>query len=74
MIADAVRLYFRFPLSLRLVEGLPLERGIAASDKTLRRWGPPLRSWMKLAVTSINPRPVMILDMRLTPNMIQGVV
>jgi hypothetical protein len=31
IIAHAVWLYFRFPLSLRLVEELPLERGIAVS-------------------------------------------
>lgn len=35
----AVWLYFRFPLSLRLVEELLLERGIAASYETIRRWG-----------------------------------
>lgn len=31
--------YFRFPLSLRLVEEMPLERGIVASFETVRRWG-----------------------------------
>jgi putative transposase len=39
IIAHAVWLYFRFPLSLRLVEELPLERGIAVSYETIRRWG-----------------------------------
>ncbi|GLK82708.1 IS6 family transposase [Ancylobacter defluvii] len=38
IIAHAVWLYFRFPLSLRLVEEMLLERGIAASYETLRRW------------------------------------
>ncbi len=32
-------LYFRFPLSLRLVEELLLERGIIVSYETIRRWG-----------------------------------
>ena len=39
VIAHAVWLYFRFPLSLRLVEELLLERGIAVSYETIRRWG-----------------------------------
>src|SRR4051812_32351211 len=38
IIADAVWLYFRFPLSLRLVEELLLERGILVSYETVRRW------------------------------------
>jgi putative transposase len=37
MIAHAVWLYFRFPLSLRLVEEMLLERGIVVSYKTVRR-------------------------------------
>jgi putative transposase len=36
--AHAVWLYFRFPLSLRLVEEMLLERGIVLSYETLRRW------------------------------------
>ncbi|AOF92566.1 IS6 family transposase [Sinorhizobium sp. RAC02] len=39
IIAHTVWLYFRFPLSLRLVEELLLERGIAVSHETIRRWG-----------------------------------
>ncbi|TZG32345.1 IS6 family transposase [Agrobacterium sp. B1(2019)] len=39
IIAHAVWLYFRFPLSLRLVEEMLLERGIAVSCETIRRWG-----------------------------------
>jgi len=39
IIAHAVWLYFRFPLSLRLVEELLLERGIAVSHETIRLWG-----------------------------------
>ena len=38
IIAHAVWLYFRFPLSLRLVEELLLERGIVVSYETVRRW------------------------------------
>ena len=38
IIAHAVWLYFRFPLSLRLVEEMPLERGIIVSYETVRRW------------------------------------
>ena len=38
MIAQAVWLYFRFPLSLRLVEEMLLERGIVVSYETIRCW------------------------------------
>ena len=38
IIAHAVWLYFRFPLSLRLVEEMLLERGIVLSYETVRRW------------------------------------
>jgi putative transposase len=38
IIAHAVGLYFRFPLSLRLVEEMLLERGIVVSYETVRRW------------------------------------
>lgn len=36
--AHAVWLYFRFPLNLRLIEEMLLERGIAVSYETVRRW------------------------------------
>ena len=39
IIAHAVWLYFRFPLSLRVVEEMLLERGIVVSYETVRRWG-----------------------------------
>jgi len=39
IIAHAVWLYFRFPLSLRLVEEMLLERGGIVSYETIRRWG-----------------------------------
>ncbi len=38
IIAHAVWLYFRFPLSLRLVEEMLLESGIVLSYETVRRW------------------------------------
>jgi putative transposase len=38
IIAHAVWLYFRFPLSLQLVEEMLLERGILVSYETVRRW------------------------------------
>ncbi|MEI3856197.1 MULTISPECIES: IS6 family transposase [unclassified Ensifer] len=38
IIAHAVWLYFRFPLSLRLVEEMLLERGIVVSHETIRCW------------------------------------
>jgi putative transposase len=39
IIAHADWLYYRFPLSLRLVEEMLLERGITVSYETIRRWG-----------------------------------
>ncbi|WP_201865188.1 IS6 family transposase [Microvirga soli] len=39
IIAHAVWLYFRSPLSLRLVEEMLLERSIVVSYETIRRWG-----------------------------------
>src|SRR5471030_1949468 len=38
IIAHAVWLYFRFPLSLRLVEEMLLDRSIVVSYETIRRW------------------------------------
>ena len=38
VIARAVWLYFRFPLSLRLVEDLLAVRGIIVSQQTVRLW------------------------------------
>ncbi|MPR08249.1 IS6 family transposase [Microvirga tunisiensis] len=38
IIAHAVWLYFRFPLSLQLTEEMLLERGILVSYETVRRW------------------------------------
>lgn len=38
VIAYAVWLYFRFPLSLRMLEDLLAERGIVVSHRTIRLW------------------------------------
>lgn len=38
VIAHAVWLYLRFPLSLRMVEDLPAVRGIVVSHQTVRLW------------------------------------
>ncbi|TPG46040.1 IS6 family transposase [Roseomonas nepalensis] len=39
IISQAVWLYFRFPLSLRMVEEMLAFRGIVVSHETLRQWG-----------------------------------
>jgi len=39
IICTAVWLYFRFPLSLRMVEELLAARGIEVSYETVRQWG-----------------------------------
>ena len=49
IIAQAVWLYFRFPLSLRRVEELLLERRITVSYETIRRCGMKLARNMRVA-------------------------
>src|SRR4051812_9221157 len=39
VISHAVWLYFRFPLSLRMVEEMLAARGIDVSHETVRQWG-----------------------------------
>src|SRR5437868_7052407 len=39
VIGHAVWLYFRFPLSLRMVEEMLAARGITVSHETIRQWG-----------------------------------
>src|SRR4051812_31682620 len=39
IISHAVWLYFRFPLSLRMVEEMLAARGIVVSHETVRQWG-----------------------------------
>ncbi len=38
IISHAVWMYFRFPLSLRMVEDLLAARGILVSHETVRQW------------------------------------
>ena len=40
IIGYAVWLYFRFPLSLRMVDKLLAVRGILVSNETVRKWAP----------------------------------
>jgi transposase-like protein len=40
IISYAVWLYFRFPLSLRMVEEMLAARGISVTHETIRQWGP----------------------------------
>ena len=47
IIAHAVWLYFRFPLSLRLVEEMLLERGIVVSYETVRPLGAEVRAGLR---------------------------
>src|SRR5438445_10478582 len=39
IISYAVWLYFRFPLSLRMVEEILAARGISVTHETIRQWG-----------------------------------
>src|SRR3982751_6406233 len=39
VIGHAVWLYFRFPLSLRMVEEMLAARGVIVSHETVRQWG-----------------------------------
>jgi putative transposase len=39
VICYAVWLYFRFPLSLRMVEEMLAARGISVTHETIRQWG-----------------------------------
>src|SRR3712207_5967203 len=57
IIAHAVWLYFRFPLSLRLVEELLLERGIVVSYETIRRWAATFGPALARGVRRRAPRP-----------------
>src|SRR5829696_7181868 len=57
IIAHAVWLYFRFPLSLRLVEEMLLERGIVVSYETIRRWGRKFGSAYARRLRRKPPRP-----------------
>ena len=43
VISHAVWLYFRFPLSLRMVEEMLAARGIIVSHETVRQWALQVR-------------------------------
>jgi putative transposase len=64
IIAHEVWLYFGFPLSLRLVEEMLLERGILVSYETVRRWalkfGPAYARRLRRKAPS--PRDIWLLD------------
>jgi len=53
IISHAVWLYFRFPLSLRMVKSMLAARGIVVSHETVRQWARkfgqafanPIRRW-----------------------------
>ncbi len=57
LIAYAVWLYFRFPLSLRLIEELLLERGIVVSYESIRRWAAKFGPAIARAVRRRAPQP-----------------
>ena len=57
VIAHAVWLYARFPLSLRMVEEMLLERGIDVSYETIRRWGAKFGPALARELRRRAPRP-----------------
>ncbi|MGW5939542.1 IS6 family transposase [Streptomyces celluloflavus] len=57
VISHCVWLYFRFPLSFREVEELMLERGVAVSYETVRRWCAKFGQAYAEALRRRQPRP-----------------
>jgi putative transposase len=57
VISHCVWLYFRFPLSFREVEELMLERGIAVSYETIRRWCGKFGQTYACALRRRQPKP-----------------
>ena len=55
IISHAVWLYFRFPLSLRMVDELLAARGIVVSHETVRQWA--LKFGQVFANQIVNRRP-----------------
>ena len=47
VISHAVWLYFRFPLSLRMVEEMLAARGIIVSHETVRQWALQVRPGLR---------------------------
>jgi putative transposase len=57
VISLAVWLYFRFPLSLRMVEEMLAARGIEVSHKTVRRWAEKFGREFAHCIRRRTPRP-----------------
>jgi transposase len=57
LISDTVWLYFRFPLSLRMVEEMLAFRGIEVSHETIRQWGLKLGQEFANLIRRRLPRP-----------------
>src|SRR5512135_2169618 len=56
VIGDAVWLYFRFPLSLRMVEEMLAARGLLVSHETVRQWGLKFGQEIATAIRRRAPR------------------
>ena len=56
VIAFAVWLYFRFPLSLRMVEEMLAARGIAVTYETVRRWADTFGKAFARRLRAMRPR------------------
>jgi putative transposase len=57
LISYAVWLYFRFPLSLRMVEEIMAARGISVTHETIRQWGAEIRPRICQSHPPANPTP-----------------
>jgi len=59
VISHAVWLYFRFPLSLRMVDELLAARGIVVSHETVRQWA---RKFGQAFANQVRRRPAWCMD------------
>jgi putative transposase len=57
IISCAVWLYFRFPLSLRMVEEMLAARGISVTHETIRQWGLKFRPGIRRPHPSASASP-----------------
>ena len=57
MISYAIWLYFRFPLSLRMLEEMLAARGIEASHETVRQWALKFGQGYAPKSGGVGPRP-----------------
>src|ERR671913_2403536 len=57
VIGHAVWLYFRFPLSWRMVEGMLAARGIVVSHETVGQWAPKFGQGFANGIRRRLPRP-----------------